>query len=130
MFSVKKYVFVDSYEGELSTDIEERYHGAGTVHFQSGGSYSGQFKDGNMHGEGVYTWNDGVVYSGQFDNDRILGSGQYTWLFIFYLRNDDTSYKGQLENGLRHGTGLFTVKNKFIDGEWAKGKPHGYVTEF
>ncbi|KAJ3257636.1 hypothetical protein HK103_004424 [Boothiomyces macroporosus] len=119
MFSVKKYVFVDSYEGELSNDIEERYHGAGTVHFQSGGSYSGQFKDGNMHGEGVYTWNDGVVYSGQFDNDRILGSGQYTW-------NDDTSYKGQLENGLRHGTGLFTVKNKFIDGEWAKGKPHGY----
>ncbi|KAJ3321702.1 hypothetical protein HDV06_003995 [Boothiomyces sp. JEL0866] len=121
-----QYVFVDSYVGDFANDGEERYHGNGTVNFQSGGSYTGQFKDGNMHGDGIYNWNDGVVYQGQFDSDRILGSGQYTWYPDTKARNTETSYKGQLENGLRHGTGVFTVKNKFIDGEWARGKPNGY----
>ncbi|KAJ3273828.1 hypothetical protein HDV01_003806 [Terramyces sp. JEL0728] len=119
MFSVKKYVFVDSYVGESANDDEQKYHGNGTVTFQSGSSYIGQFKGGKMDGEGIYNWNDGIVYRGHFDSDRILGTGEYTW-------DAETLYKGQLENGLRHGTGVFTVKNKFIDGEWAKGKPDGY----
>jgi len=52
--------------------------GTGVLHFGDGGSYSGEFRDGEIHGTGTRTWPDGSTYTGEFVLGEKEGTGAGT----------------------------------------------------
>ena len=52
-----------------------RWDGMGRATFTNGDSYDGQYRNDQRHGTGVYRWSDGRVYSGGFIDDRREGKG-------------------------------------------------------
>jgi|GEM_PF-730527 len=91
------------------------FSGHGTLTWQSGNKYEGDFKDGLMHGRGVITWTDGNKYEGDFKFGLMHGKG------VRVYSNGDI-YEGQFKNGLPDGKGKYIQTNgKIIDGFWVEG---------
>ena len=65
---------------------------AGTIIYENGDSYYGEFSGCYRHGNGVYTFAGGDVYEGEFVNDVIEGKGRLKTVF------GDT-YDGSFVNG-------------------------------
>ena len=101
----------------LSGDCDNGY---GTLVFDNGDKYIGNFKKGKFHGKGNFTYgkgsNKGDQYIGEFKNDIESGKGTYTWA------NGD-KYSGTFENGMPHGKGTY---------DYGEGPNEGdqYVGEF
>jgi len=62
----------DGFMGQVSANAME---GHGTRYFCGGGSYKGEWAEGEPHGQGIYTWPDQTVYEGQFERGHIHGLG-------------------------------------------------------
>jgi len=75
------------------------YSGQGTLSWQSGASYAGDFKEGLFSGQGTYTWPDGDKYSGQFENNTANGLG------VYYFA-DGRTYEGEFIDDDFYGEGL------------------------
>ena len=95
-----------------------------TVVSTDGSVYTGDLKDGPTygvkHGHGTLTFNDGETYTGQWVDDQMCGSGVYTDAL------EDT-YDGQWKYNMRHGHGIHTydAKCETYEGQWAYDKIDG-----
>ena len=71
------------------------------------------------HGKGTMTWNNGDVYNGQWKYGKMSGRGTMT-------RHDGTSYTGNWRNDKMNGFGSFRyANNKVLQGIWADNMPTG-----
>ena len=50
-----------------------RKHGAGTLKWKSGTSYSGEFRNDKRHGKGKLIYKNGDEYDGEFQDDVMHG---------------------------------------------------------
>ena len=48
-------------------------NGYGIYTWESGGKYTGEFKDSKRNGQGTYTYADGDVEKGRFKNNKFIG---------------------------------------------------------
>jgi len=90
------------YEGNWN---HGRWHGVGRAIFANNDIFEGTYDMDQRHGHGMYQWNDGRVYTGQFFQDQRQGRGTYTW-------PDGAVYQGEFQAGHRHGQGMY----RFADG--------------
>jgi len=69
------------YTGELSIVKNEVYlkHGLGSMIFDSGARYVGQWRLDIQHGKGTYVWPSGTRYEGEFCDNKIKGRGTTIW---------------------------------------------------
>ena len=82
-----------------------------TKQYDTGGVYTGEFKDGKQHGEGKYTLPNGYEYEGDWVDGRIEGQG------VAKFPNGSV-YTGAFENGSPSGSG----KIVFADGGTYEGQ--------
>jgi hypothetical protein len=136
------------YSGHFVDDIRS---GNGTLEWQDGTFYRGEFRGGNRHGHGLQTYIDGtyegqwvndeknglgrldfnyddeiksLAYIGNFENDVRTGNGTYYW------QNRDT-YTGGHKNALREGYGVYHFANgQRYEGQWKNNKRNGQGTLF
>ena len=105
------------YEGHVNAQGEK--HGHGTLIFNSGDRYEGQWKHNRMHGEGTYAFADGDKYVGQWQDNKMHGRGTY-----FYASGD--KYTGQFADDVKDGPGAYIFKNgDRWEGVYLQGKKHG-----
>jgi hypothetical protein len=90
----------------------------GTMTYQDGSTYDGQWEDGMRHGTGRCVFMDFSIYEGEFREGEFHGFGKMTW-------NDGGWYEGQWLNGEMHGKGREIRADGSLrhDGEWVKGQP-------
>jgi CHAT domain-containing protein len=109
------------YTGEFS---KGRINGKGVYEYAatsstSAGRYSGEFVNGARHGYGTYTYDAGGIYVGAHRNNNFEGNGKITY------PNGD-SYEGEFFEGLPNGKG----EGQFASGvrwkgTWYAGNPQG-----
>jgi len=105
------------YEGQVNAQGEK--HGHGTLIFNHGDRYEGQWKHNRMHGEGTYAFADGDKYVGQWQDNKMHGRGTY-----FYASGD--KYTGQFADDVKDGPGTYIFKNgDRWEGVYLQGKKHG-----
>jgi len=97
-------------------------NGRGTMTWDNGSKYAGEFREGKMTGRGTWTSADGKRYVGEFKNGKFNGQG--TWK----ATNGD-KYVGELEDGNFNGQGTWTSYdgNKYA-GEFKDGIFNGQGT--
>jgi hypothetical protein len=119
-------------------------NGKGTLVFDTGHKYTGEFKDGVRQGDGIllmpggrkivgvwednqiksgtYTEPDGTVYEGQWMFRERNGQGTLTF-------PDGRKYSGEFKSDQRHGQGTmrFPDGRKYV-GEFFRGKRSGQGT--
>ena len=138
-----RYGDVGSYTGTILV-TEGLPHGRGTMHYESGRVYSGEWVSGQWngqgellnpngdtykgqfvfdarHGKGVYRWDNGDYYEGLFREDKRNGQGR----FLFHNGND---YTGEFNDGMFDGHGRYKFEGGIYEGEWKDGKYHGNGT--
>ena len=54
----------------------------GSITFDNGNKYVGEFKDAMFHGQGTYTYASGNKYVGEWKDDKQHGQGTYTSLMV------------------------------------------------
>ena len=84
--------------------IGRKAHGIGTMVYNDGSMYEGEWENGSRHGQGTLTWDNGDIYEGQWENNVRQGQGTMTW------DNGDV-YEGQWEKNVRQGQGTITWDN-------------------
>lgn len=94
-----------TYEGDFikkkENDADKKMkHGRGTMKWQDGREYQGQFALDKMHGEGIMYWPTGAKYVGQYCDNRKAGIGKLTL-------PDGSSFEGNWYKGMRHGDFLY-----------------------
>lgn len=98
----------DFYEGEVSNNS---CSGVGTLAYNNGDKYTGQFVDGERHGNGVYVSNNGDLYEGEFVHNCRSGYGTYRVVV-------GDVYVGYFKDGVPHGQGEYS----FATGDRYKGE--------
>lgn len=73
--------------------IASKMNGQGTLTFENGDVYEGQFKNGIFHGKGTYTSTNGWVYTGEFKNGYAEGKGKLT-------TEGQATYEGTFKQGI------------------------------
>ena len=56
--------------------------GKGKMTFVAGGSYDGNWSNGNMQGIGIYVQDNGLIFNGNFENNNFTGK-------MFYAKSSD-----------------------------------------
>ena len=96
--------------------------GRGTMVYEEGGMYEGQWLAGVRHGQGKNTSATGNVYEGEFVKDRRHGHGKYIFA-------DGEAYEGEFVEDKKHGRGkMKKADGESYDGEYANNKKHGIGT--
>ncbi len=100
------------YEGDLSHDSYGQKlvrHGQGTMKYDNGNVYIGEWHDDCFDGFGEYVWKDGRRFIGSFKKDKIEGRGVGMW-------PDGRKYEGEYKTDLAHGHGFVCLPNgqKFL----------------
>ena len=102
----------------LTDDGEDVYDPRSRI-FIDGGSYDGDWVEGEMHGRGVYTYAHGDSYDGDWVEGKKHGRGVHTYAYA-------GSYDGDWVEGKKHGRGVRTYwDGDSYDGDWVEGKQHG-----
>lgn len=103
----------DIYEGEW---IEGRFEGEGIIKFAGGDRYEGQLLDWVFNGNGTYYYLDGDLYYGEWSKGVQKGFGTYLWI-------EGDSYVGEWEGGMFHGNGIYTFEDgESLNGLWKNGE--------
>lgn len=103
------------YSGDWVTG---QWHGKGKLLNANGDTYEGDFVYDARHGKGVYKWDNGDVYTGDFCLDKREGKGR----FCFHNGN---VYEGEFTDGVFEGFGKYTFEDGYYEGEWKDGRYHG-----
>lgn len=91
------------------------FDGIGTIHFDNGEVFSGNFSQGRFDGEGVFIdSSDSVIYFGQFRDGLFHGHG-------VYYSSEGWRYEGEFQDGLFHGQGVITAPSGQLHGYWEMG---------
>mmetsp|Transcript_11675 Transcript_11675/g.25570 ORF Transcript_11675/g.25570 Transcript_11675/m.25570 type:complete len:381 (+) Transcript_11675:92-1234(+) len=105
------------YEGHLDSLGEP--HGRGTVTWENGGKYDGEWIDGKANGIGTMDYGNGDKYQGGWKDGCRFGEGTHHF-------KDGGVYEGQWRNAAPDGQGKMTLKNgSHYEGAWKDGKWHG-----
>jgi len=80
-------------------------NGLGTITYDNGDQYVGEWKDDKYHGQGTYTHGPntksaGDQYVGEFKNDKRHGQATYT-------HANGNQYVGEWKADMKHGQGTF-----------------------
>jgi hypothetical protein len=110
-----------SYEGEF---VEDDYSGQGTETTSSGHRYVGEFKAGKKQGKGTFYWMDGRRYEGHWHGDSMAGYGVMDW-------RDGRKYHGIFQDDDFDGNGIFIWPDgSKLDGLFRAGRAvTGVLTE-
>ncbi len=105
------------YEGEFQ---HGRIHGKGKLSFQDGSYYEGEFQDEFFHGKGTMIYEDGSKYIG----DWTLGYREGEGALIY---PDGTEYLGEFESDEIHGEGSMILSSgESYSGSWEYGQTSGF----
>jgi len=105
------------YEGLLDSVGEP--HGRGTITWENGGRYDGEWCDGKANGHGIMDYANGDRYEGKWKDGCRFGQGTHHF-------KDGGVYEGQWRNAAPDGQGKMTLKNgSHYEGSWKDGKWHG-----
>jgi len=108
--------------GEGESNAQGEREGRGTMVYDDGDMYEGQWRAGEKHGQGKFSFATGDVYEGEYAKDKKHGKGTYT-----YAGGD--VYEGEYAEGKKHGQGKYTsATGNVYEGEYAKDKKHGKGT--
>lgn len=106
------------YEGQL--DALGEPHGHGSITWENGGKYDGEWIDGKANGIGIMHYGNGDKYEGGWKDGCRCGMGTHHF-------KDGGVYKGQWRNAAPDGQGKMTLKNgSHYEGAWKDGKWHGH----
>jgi len=97
------------------------WHGNGLLRNANGDSYEGDFVYDARHGRGIYKYENGDVYEGDFTEDRRHGKG--TFLF-----HNGSVYRGDFVDGNFQGYGWYEFADGYYEGEWKGGAYDGIGT--
>jgi hypothetical protein len=100
-----------SYKGEW---MEGHWNGNGLLQGANGDRYEGEFVRSTRHGRGVYTYKNGDSYDGDFSADKPHGNG--TFKFV-----DGSMYSGGFVFGSFEGRGWYEFAEGRYEGEWKGG---------
>eukprot|EP01034_Spumella_vulgaris_P027235 gene27234-33926_t len=92
------------------------------IHFKSGQTFTGHFKDDQFHGPGILTRtsDSAVIYSGEWRHGEPFGHG------VLKDPRKDTILSGRFYMGSYTGHGTATlVDGTVYTGDFLKGMPHG-----
>lgn len=106
------------YKGEWR---DGHWHGHGLLRNANGDSYEGDFVYDARHGHGIYKYENGDVYEGDFTEDKRHGKG--TFMF-----QNGSVYRGDFVNGDFEGYGWYEFDDGYYEGEWKNGAYHGIGT--
>ena len=84
-------------------------------------TYEGQIwpQVNKPHGNGTMTWNNGDVYHGQWKYGKMSGLGTMTW-------HNGVTYRGNWRNNKRNGFGVMrNISGKLAEGVWQDDIPIG-----
>jgi len=98
--------------------VAGQWHGRGKLHNPNGDFYEGEFVFDARHGQGVYKWENGDVYKGIFFQDKRHGKG------VFSFHNGNV-YSGEFVDGLFEGYGRYDFGDGYYEGEWKQGRYDG-----
>ncbi|KAK2956005.1 putative serine/threonine protein kinase [Blattamonas nauphoetae] len=132
-----------SYRGDKQQSVP---HGKGTLTYENGDVYIGQFYKGSRDGHGTYRYKDGRTYEGEWSRNVFHGNGKLTLtsgkifegtfdkgrmvgdVHVSFPNGDD--YLGEVLGLKFHGRGVFKRlnDNAMYDGEWRAQKHHGKGT--
>lgn len=85
--------------------------GHATIRYDAG-TYTGYLDDGIPNGWGTMVWDSGDYYEGDWVNGTIEGYGTYIWA-------NNSRYTGNFRNGLLNGYGTYTYADgTTITGQW------------
>ena len=92
----------------------------GTLTFNSGAKYIGEFNNGMPHGQGKYIAEDGSIYIGSFKDGAKYGQGTFSY-------SNGEKYIGEFKDNEYHGKGTQTTieGDKFV-GNFNNGLKDGY----
>mmetsp|Transcript_23848 Transcript_23848/g.42232 ORF Transcript_23848/g.42232 Transcript_23848/m.42232 type:complete len:328 (-) Transcript_23848:41-1024(-) len=115
--------FVDGQPNKSDTlYFDPGIHGVGTLTFNDGDKYHGQFSKGKFCGQGSIEANL-QAYEGSWDQDEMHGFGK------FICECGDV-YIGIWERDLRNWQGrMVTIGQAVYEGSWREGLRHGYGIE-
>jgi hypothetical protein len=106
---------VVGYEGEQR---DGKRHGFGTVTWENGNTYSGEWHNDVPHGRGRFTAADGQ-HEGEWRNGKAHGLGMATW-------RSGARYFGEWRDGKLDGRGTLTFANgNRYEGEWRATRMSG-----
>ncbi|CAD2215258.1 phosphatidylinositol-4-phosphate 5-kinase [Angomonas deanei] len=89
--------------------------GEGTLYYNSGNTYTGEWCDGAAHGFGEKTYKNGDVFRGMWSEGKRCGRGSY-------LHKEGHFFEGMYERDMPNGYGvLTTVSGDRYAGEWKDG---------
>jgi len=93
------------------------YECTGSVTYEDGSSYTGDWKYGKRHGGGTFTFADGSVYQGNSKRGRFNGTGKVTY-------PNGNTYEGEWKNDKPHGEGVLLDMQAGVKttGIWKSGK--------
>lgn len=74
--------------------------GKGTMKYDNGDVYEGEWVDGMREGKGCMKYNNGDMYDGEWKTDMREGQGEYTW-------KDGRKYIGEYKADQRDGEGIY-----------------------
>jgi hypothetical protein len=98
----------------------------GTMWFQDGAVYSGDWRGENMHGRGLMWFADGGFFSGKWSASLRHGFGEMTY-------SDGCEYVGDFVQDRRHGHGMLSLPDgRIAVGQWSGGDRlvQGYIGEW
>lgn len=110
--SATSYITKEQYDAERE---KETFTGYVESHAGNGYVYTGYMKDGLFCGEGTLTWDSGSVYVGEFEYNNMNGYGVFTSVNGFV-------YEGEWKDGKMHGVGKLTYQSgRVVIGRWQSG---------
>ena len=99
----------DVYVGNWVNGEREGY---GEMKYSNGDVYAGDWKDGVRYGDGTYIWKEGGEYTGEYKNDMRDGEGIYTgWTGYLETYGWIGTYTGMSKNDKFEGEGKFEFSN-------------------
>lgn len=101
-------------------------NGTGTWKWESGATYTGEFKDGTRSGYGQYTFQNGDIYVGEWQSNRRHGYGVYH----YKSRDEYQKYIGEWYEDIRQGIGVMHFKGKTVKPKFGVWKSNKYLYKY
>jgi eukaryotic-like serine/threonine-protein kinase len=112
----KKFEDGNEYYGDLNNKGD--LNGKGTMVFNNGNRYDGEFKNGLRNGCGKFSYGEGYsvkYYIGEYVNDKYHGLGKIKW-------KDGSEYRGNFKEDKCDGQGILQLADGSIkSGIWQNG---------
>jgi len=103
------------YEGEW---LSGHWNGKGSLLNPNGDTYEGEFVFDSRHGHGTYKWDNGDIYVGNFSQDKRHGKGKFSF-------HNGNVYEGEFVDGMFEGFGKYVFADGSYEGEWKQGRYEG-----